>query len=46
MTCRQKFRMVVPTVIGAAPALEEMGGQIPLCRFRALRPFYQYTLLP
>ena len=41
----QKFRMLVPTMIGAAPALEKLGGRVPSCRFRALRPFHQYTLL-
>jgi hypothetical protein len=44
---KQKFRMLVPTMIGAAPALEKLGGgQVLSCRFRALRPFHQYTLLP
>jgi hypothetical protein len=42
----QKFRMLVRTLIEEAPALEKLGGQVPSCRFRALRPFYQYTLLP
>jgi hypothetical protein len=41
----QKFRMLVPTMIGAVPALEKLGGRVPSCRFRALRPFHQYTLL-
>ena len=41
----QKFRMLVPTMIGVALTLEKLGGQVVSCRFRALRPFYQYTLL-
>jgi hypothetical protein len=42
----QKFRMVVPTVIGEAPALEKLGRQVLWCRSRVPRPFHQYTLFP
>jgi hypothetical protein len=38
--------MLVPTLTGEAPTLEQLGGQVLSCRSRAPHPFYQYTLLP
>ena len=33
-------------MIGVAPALEKMGDRFLRVGFWALRPFYQYTILP